>query len=173
MATSILNILIEAQRDWLIQKLITEVSDTTKAGLVQSGIFHDDVSDTVINIFVHPGNDKWRHEMNTGGPGYQVPTFEMGGGDCIASYRRRFRIELKMMLDQDVRDDARTIAQVVLSRAENALMHMPIPAGTDSFCESVVSPCQVISSYMFETGDIGQYYWRGEILTEWLTERNC
>lgn len=169
MAISIINTLMEHTVDYLADKLITEVPDSTQAGLVRSGLLQADPTDTQINLLIHPGNKDWKHELYVTQHGIISPYAEIGGG---YTWMRRFEIELSLYFDgENDRDVARTKANVVLSRTEQALIYMPMPNGADDFNE-VPSQIQVRDSYIEESGGEGTFIWRGCIRIEFLTDKN-
>lgn len=170
MATSTYNLTMEALRDRLSEILIDGVPDTeiTQAGLIQVGKLQDDPTDTIINLLVQVGRqDSDPHILNTNndGPDGSAPTYQIGG--ITAWYRNRFEIEFRLFFDGDYdRDESRTKAHIVLSRAKWALMTIDLRAiPRDSFGERP----HMISIYemkITEGGGEGTFIWRGDLKLE-------
>lgn len=180
MEKSVISLLIDAQKLQLIDHLLTNVSDDSKVGSVVEGAMRESPVDTRINLYVRPGDDKWRHVINAEGKGMKMPTYEIGGGSGVGGvfWRRRFIIEVKIYLDgEGDRVVAQQIAHTVLSRAEHTITLMSkandpahyLPP-KDDFGEQATWS-QVVTSYLEEGGDSGFPIWRGEIYTEFFTEK--
>ncbi len=171
--TSILNSLIDATSDRLKAKLQTEPTDDARAGLVRPGKLQDDPTSKKINLLVHPGGELWPDVLNTedNGPGMFAPTYTIGSPYGSAYWRRRLRVELSMFFENEAsRANSRMKANVVLSRAQHALMTMnmaDIPR--DDFGEKA-HMVQVAKMFLYEGGGDGDFNWRGEMWIEYLTE---
>lgn len=171
MATSIVNTLMDAQKDQLTTELITNVTDTTKAGRVQTGLLREDPLDSRISLMVQQGNEDWKHVLNVKAPEslYDQPVYEIGGSGRISWWRRRFITDIKIFLEgYSDEEEARIIANIVLSRAEWALRTMTMPSGPDTFGESAHT-LNVFDSYITQSGGEDTHIYRGEIRTEVVT----
>lgn len=175
MESSCISLLIKAQKEQLLDALVTDVSDDSKAGSVVEGAMRQSPSEARISLYVRPGTDQWRHVINADGKGFKAPVMEIGGNSGIGGvfWRRRFIIEVKVYLDgEQDRVKGQEIAHTVLSRAEHTLTMMSnggLPP-KDDFGEQA-SWAQVVTSYLEESGDSGFPIWRGEIFTEFITEK--
>lgn len=173
---SVFNFLAEDTAARLTQVLLTDVIDDSKAGIVQAGIARGFPNDTKITLTVETGDEKWRHtsNMSSQNVGMQAPFGEIGGG---IYERLRFIVNLDIIFDASVdQDQARTIANVVLSRSRHALSNKAdtglwwFRTTADDF-EEQASRVFVYDSYMAEGGSEGKWRWRGAIFIEFLTER--
>lgn len=172
MTVSISDTLSTALADRLEAKLLTDVSDETKADLVRQGRLQDDPTLTPITILVHPGDDTWPTDIydQRAYSGIVLPSaYEMDG--TANHYLRAFVIELSVFLEGvSNRQSARATALTVLSRAEHAIFTMSVPSTRDDFGE-LASMVQIAESYMREGGGEDVSIWRGAILVEFLTEQ--
>lgn len=166
--TSLLNTLMDTAVEHLTDRLLTDVSDDTKAGLVRAGKLQEDPTVRRIILLMRPGGQAYPHVLSTLNNGLQTPAYLIGGG---AYWRRRFILEVECYFAGEVfRDVARTNAQVVLSRAHAALTSLPLPSSVDSFGEHAIQ-LQVEKAFMQEGGGPGNFIHKGEIWFEVLTER--
>lgn len=166
--TSFLNALTDLTAEWLIENMMTDVTDAhTRAGLVKRGRLLDDPSETVINLMVRPGGKDNPHVLNSEHRVIDSPIFESGG---TIYKRRRFYIQLDLFFDDEPDEsEAQRKANVVLSRTERTLAHLPIhDLGMDSFGET---PIEVVylKSHMYQSGGEGTYLFDGYVLFEVLT----
>lgn len=171
--TFVVNILMDATIELLLQKLRIEVDDDAKAGLVRSGRLQDDPTTQKVNVLIYPSDEEWPDVLDTkseeNGMFSPGPYF-MGGGTF---WRRRFKVEFQIFFINDgARDDARLKAQLVLGRAHNALVNFNVAAATerDSFGEKAYG-IQVVKSYLLGGGGDGDWNHRGYLWLEYLTER--
>lgn len=177
MQTGIVNVLLNATADILREKLLTEVTDESKAGLVRTGKLQDDPTSKQVNILIHPGGEDWPDKLNTDGAaaGKHVDNAYLIGGQYGGMFwRRRVRIEIQMFFTNEAnRDSARTKAMVVLSRAHHTFNTWDVGRLTpaDDFGEKAYD-LQVARMWLREGGGEGDFNWRGEILIEFLTEIN-
>lgn len=174
--TSIVNIVMDATVERLVQRLRVQVDDGAKAGLIRAGRLQDDPTNKKINVLIHPGGSDYPDEINTNtspSAGMFVPgTYTIGGGYGSVFWRRYIQIEFQVFFsNESSRNTARTKAQVVMSRTHNALLTWDIGRETvkDSFGEKAYDK-QVIKAYMDEGGGDGDWNWRGFIVLEYLTE---
>lgn len=177
MATSVINTLMDDIHDRLETEMLTLISDETQAGLIHVGVLREDPTETSINVLVKQGDRDWRHTLNMSSEnvGMQAPLGEIGGG---IYWRRRFIAEFRIFFEQQgyEQDEARRIANICLSRAENALQTKDLDGNwwfdtlPDSFEESP-SRIQVYDSYLTEGGGDDVWIWKGEIRVEVLTEK--
>lgn len=170
MDTSIINLLIERTVSHLTQKLVTEINDDTKVGVLRGGNLQDNPLKGGQNILCHPSDQEWPDILNAQeSNGMYAPIHEIGGGSWI---RRRFKAEFQLFYrNERERDVARQSANIVKSRAEKALETMPLDIGKDSFGEAA-HYIQVWDSWIDEGGGPGTFIWRGFLRFEVLTSRN-
>jgi len=173
---SVLNFLMEDTAQRLKDVLLTNVSDDSKASAVQAGMLRGLPNDAPITITVKTGDEKWRHTSNMSSQdvGMKAPFAEIGGG---IYWRRRFIVTFDIIFNASyTQDAARSVANVVQSRAEWALQNQNddgtwwFTTDMDEFSE-VASRVFVYNSYMTEGGSEGKWRWRGETFVEFLTER--
>lgn len=166
--TSLVNVLIEAVYNHLIQELITDVTEeATEVGLVKIGKLQDDPTILMKNILVRESEDG---DTIFKDGDYQVQgwTYEIGGG---SHWWRKFRVKFELHYPPETTlDQARQYSNVIRSRAEYALDTMPIPGVTDSFGES---PFMILvsESKMRQAGGDGSWIYRGELLIQFATEK--
>lgn len=173
---SVLNFLMEDTAQRLRNILLTNVSDDSKASAVQAGMLRGLPNDVPLTITVKTGDERWRHtaNMSSQNVGMEGPFGEVGGG---IFWRRRFIVTFDLVFNAGfTQDQARTIANVVQSRAEWALQNQ-LNDGTwwfttdmDEFTEQA-SRVFVYNGYMTEGGSDGKWRWRGETFVEFMTER--
>lgn len=172
MTTALLNTLIDNQVAWLNQKLVTEVSDETKAGLVRGGNLQENPLLPEISILVKPGDDKWPHILAARKHlGIRTGSYEIGDDESyVGSFEwLRFYVELEMFFISTDRDESRISANIVLSRAKWAINVMQMPNEKDDFGSHALHG-QVAEAYIVEGGGTGTFIWRGYMKTEFLTE---
>lgn len=174
MTTSIHSLIMEAVRDEFQAQLIDAIADETKAGLVKVGHLQDDPTEAEVNFMIHPGDENWRHALNTnvGGPDAHTPfAYTIGGPYGSASWRRRYTVEMDFYFDGELdRNVARKKALVILQRAHTTLMKMAVSViPRDSFGERAHF-IQVYDSYLVESGGEGTFIWSGELRFEVITE---
>jgi len=170
---SIHNIVMDGVLAHLIQKLQIEVTGDSIAGLVKTGKLQDDPTATRINILIAPGDATWRHVLDTGinrSDGRAGFVYEIGGDYPTQAWRRRYIVEMSFYFDGElIRDTARRTAQIVYSRAQDALSKLKaINFAADTFGEKVWS-FQVSDTWIRESGGEGEFIWKGEIRFEALT----
>jgi len=175
MQTGIVNILLEATAERLLQKLLTDVTDESKAGLVRTGKLQDDPTSRKVNILIHPGGEDWPDKLSVDGSGvgkHVENAYTIGGAYGGIFWRRRALIEIQMFYtNESDRDTSRMRSHVVLSRAHHALNTWDVGRETpkDDFGEKAYD-LQVVQSWLREGGGEGAFNWRGEIRIEFLTE---
>ena len=173
--TSILNLIIDAAIDKLVEDLSTNISDETKAGLIRDGRLQDDPTQYGITVLAYPNDpydETWIHTVAKGKEhnllGLDVPPYEIGGGEM---WWRRFTAQLVMFFEPDVnRHEARMRAMVVLSRAEWSLSNLSIGDLGDTFGERG-HKVFVVRSYTRHSGGTGTYIWKGMVNFVALTSK--
>lgn len=166
---SIMNMVMDQTRDWLSQKLITEVGDESRAGLVKVGKLQDDPTVAITNIMIHTATKERPHQLNANMPntGVYAPNYTTPEG---VFRRRMFSCELQFYFDGEFdRDEARRKANAILSRLEYALGDMPL-GFHDDFGE-VAFMLQTQTSYIEEGGGDGTYIWKGCVDFDVYTDR--
>lgn len=165
---SIVNVLMDDSVDHLALKMIIEVQDETKVGLVRSGRLQSDPTVYKLNITLHPGGtDNPDCSLPKGYAGIDA-AFYMPNG---AYWLRKFYAEFEMFfVGETERDEARTKANVVMSRARAAMMGFPLPNYRDAFNEGAILRCFVTKIELSEGGGPGNFIWRGKLHFEFLTD---
>lgn len=172
-----INTVIDLVNDRLTKELRTWISenDEARAGLVRPGLLQDDPTRYTISVLTHPNdpdNDKeWRHSVAEGKYlGVELPAYEVGGGQF---WIRRFTTKLELYFRPNVdRTKARTIAGLVLARAEHAIWNVNFWDVTpDSLGELPQPPCVPASSVQTEGGGEGEYIWHCTIWWYVLTAK--
>jgi hypothetical protein len=176
--TSILSILMSETVEYLIQVMTTEVvdndpTDETKAGIIRTGRLQDDPLKPKVTVLIKMGDDDWAHQlnMNNYGPGMHGPTYEVGSFAGNPHWRRRFIADIDVYYKSKDRWDIQDKSNVILSRAENALLSMPIPQTADSFGEKAYQ-INVEKSTSRESGGPGTFIHHSAIYFEFLTQKN-
>lgn len=173
---SLINKLIDGVSELLELKLKTEITDDAKAGVVRPGKLQDDPTLRKINILIHTGGEDWPDKLNQNfGPTagiFSNFSRSLGGEYGSAMWRRYIVVEFEIFFpNSNSRTDARMKANLVMSRARNAI-HKWIPGraiAPDSFGESVQA-VQPVQHWLREGGGTGDFNWRGEMVVEFLTE---
>jgi hypothetical protein len=171
------HILVLALADWLEQKLITEVSGDTQAKLVKPYRFQSNPLVENIYVWVSSGdiqnpNDPDARINSTGMEdlGLKVPSGEVGGGHL---WWRRGKAEIGCYFIKTNYDEvqAADIAHTVYGRTMHWLERAPVAGLVDDFGE-LAYQVFVYASTLFEGGGPPtQYYWRGNVSWQCLTER--
>lgn len=164
---SIVNVLLDNAVDWLSQRLILQVDDTTKAGLIRTGKLQSDPTIYKINITLHPGGPDAPDILMPKDHAGTNSSFYMPNG---VFWLRRFFADFEMFfVGETDRDTARSKANVVMSRARAAILGMKMPDTRDSFKEGAV---RVVATKMElqEGGGPGNFIWRGKIHFEFITD---
>lgn len=171
--TSILNELMDAVLDHLEDRLIDDVTDHTPVGLVRIGRLQSDPTIAELNIMIRNGGEDWRHKRpNDEHHALEHMHHPYGelGGRAAQFWLRRFEIELSLFFVGETDQAAATrSANLILSRAQHALLGMPIPDITDDFGERPLL-VDVEDAYLEESGGPGNYIHRGYLRIEFLTE---
>lgn len=171
------HLLVLTIADWLEQKLINEVSGDTQAKIVKPYRFQE--NPLIQNIYV------WVSASNPENPddpdarigtskmedlGLKIPSGEVGGGHL---WWRRGKAEVGCYFIKDRYEQvvAADYAQQVFGRTMHFLERTPIGGLVDEFNERALN-IYVYSATFFEGGGPpNQYYWRGYINWQALTER--
>lgn len=148
--------------DHLLQTCVTDVdNESDKAGAVLRGRLLDEYNVFRITLEIRPGDETWKHEVDTGAsslPGFTG--YMMGGGTY---WRRRFRIDVNIYLEGTPDyADSMEIAYAVLSRVGKALRDLVLPRGADEFGESALE-LFVDKEYLEDSGGEDMRIWRGSI----------
>lgn len=161
-------------------KLILEdqiaAADETRAGLVRIGLLQASPLTAGINIltqFNDPDDPQgWRHGILPG-PGHKLdldmPAYEIGGGQM---WFRRYTTVLELFFKNGAtRVRSEELAQIILSRAELAIMEAPLPTeNPDSFGEIALKTF-IHSDTNIEGGGTGQFIFHGKIWWQCLTQK--
>lgn len=174
--TSVVNLVLDATVELLVQKLRVSQDDDAKAGLVRAGRLQDDPTNKKINVLLRPGGQEYPDELNTdtsNSAGKYVPNAYWIGGPHGGMYWKRYiKIEFSIFFSNEAsRDTARTKAQIVMGRTHNALLTWDIGRALprDSFGEHAYD-LQVMKSFLDEGGGDGDWNWRGFLVMQYLTE---
>ena len=156
---SIINVCKDAIVDRLETRLkvMIDHDDPTWAGLVRGGFLQDDTAVEVTSVTVHEGKHK-AHFFND--YRYNVAPYEAGGINTV--WHMNFRVEFEFyFVGESVRDNARSYANVVLSRAIHAIQTMDVPPPRDSFGAKVIDRPIPFDAEAEEGGGTGDFIWTG------------
>ena len=170
------HLLITAISDWMTTKMITQVSGVTKAKVVKPYRFQENPIDENIYLWVATGAPQEPYDVDcrvsyseAEDLGMSIPQGEVGGGHL---WWRKGTANLgcywvRQRYDQET---AAEYSHRILARAIYWLERAPVSGIVDEFGE--------IALYMFvygnnfaEGGGNDQFYWRGDIYWQILTER--
>jgi hypothetical protein len=163
--------------------------DPTRATVVKIGRFQE--SPLVNNVYVSiSGGDQQDPYLNDGvldvrsttpgwQPGFQMPTYEVGGdpnfnGMSNRMWWRRGKIELGCFYVQQQFEEelAAQYAYETLGRLIKAVETCPVSGVKDTFNECAVAIFCFASSFFESGGPPKQYIWRGAVKWQVLTERS-
>ncbi len=169
--TALTNILIDAIIQRLVDRMASSVNDDSRANTIKFGRLQDDPTIPVVSLLVMQGDEAWPDVLKNylkrddiGGP-----TYEIGGPYGTITYRIRGVVEIQAFFSgEPTRDTAREKAMMVKHRLKHALLTMPIPDVTDSFGERPTH-IQVPAIYLYNSGDDGDFQWRGKCFWEFET----
>jgi len=165
----------------LTETLITNIpeSDSSRAGLVQSGALQDDPQRYRISVMVHPNDrdnpGKWRDELLSS-PRKEfrerlLPKFfaEVGG---TIGWIRRFTIEIQCFYTKtgEEKEEARNDTYKVLSRIMATIQDRPLRI-SDEMGETVIMGLVRWSWVREGGGPPRSYIWRGKVGVEYYTFR--
>lgn len=164
--------LMEQMVNQLEDKLMSEVHDATKIGLVRTGKLQDNPLIAEFNVLVRQGDDSWRHKRAPKDHHSVHKVGVFGMGPTVSEFwLRRFLVEAKFFfVGETDRETAIEEANMILSRLEDALLTVEMPQETDSFGETALQ-IDLEDSYLSEGGGPGTFIHRGVVRVEFLTER--
>jgi hypothetical protein len=175
--SQIKHLLVLSLADWLSTKLINEVSDESQAKIVKPYRFQLNPLEENIYVWVSTGdvqkpNDPDARIGSSGMEdlGLKIPSGEIGGGHL---WWRRGKAELGCYFIKEKYDEetAADIAHTVYGRTAYWLERAPVSGLVDEFGERAYYMF-VYAGTLFEGGGpTNQYYWRGNISWQCLTER--
>jgi hypothetical protein len=164
---SIVNTLLDNCVEWLSEKLILQVEDETKAGLVRTGRLQSDPTIYKINITLHPGGSDHKDcVLPPNYAGMNTPYYMNNGVFWLRKFYAYFEM---FFVGETERNEARMKANVVMSRARHAILTIPMPASRDSFKEGAVKVV-VTEIELQEGGGPGNFIWRGQLNFEFVTD---
>lgn len=175
--SQIRHILVMNIAEWLKLKLITEVSGETQAKLVKPYRFQANPLVENIYVWVSAGdvqnpNDPDARIGSTGmeNLGIDVPSGEVGGGHL---WWRRGKAEVGCYFIKSNynEEQAAEIATIVLGRTMHWLERAPVAGLVDEFGELAYQIFVYANTFIEGGGPPNQYYWRGSISWQALTER--
>ncbi len=176
---SIVSMIAEMTTQFLLLELQSLVSrgDPTLAGLVRTGLLQQSpLSSGGINILTQyndPDDENaWRHSIIAAEESHKIglmlPAYEIGGGQM---WFRRYTTKLTLFFKTgDTRESAQEEAQIIMSRAENAILTSPLPTGGDSYGEYALQN-YLYASKNIEGGGPGQFIFYGCIWWQTLCEK--
>jgi len=175
--TDIVTLLMDATEVRLRTKLIDEVSDDAKAGLVRAGKLQDDPTTKKINVLIHPGGEEYPDHINSHqSPGYGhyiESTYTIGDGGT-KFYLRYIKIEFQLFYSNSPnRSDSRKKSQLVIDRAKRIMDTWDVgrEVPKDDLGEHAYN-VQTLSQWLFEGGGDGDFNWRGWMIVEFSTEQD-
>jgi len=163
--------------DWLEQKLITQVSGPTKAKVVKPYRFQQNPVNESIYSWVATGDPKSPYDVDARVGvremeelSMKLPVGEVGGGHL---WWRRGTAEIGcyFIRQRYNQETAANYAHIVLGRTLYWLERAPISGMVDEFNERALKVF-VYGNNFVEGGGNDQFYWRGEIYWQALTERD-
>ena len=170
------DLVVNAISDYLIIKMINEVSDDTKASIVKPYRFQYNPLEENVYCWISTGDPKEPFDMDSRvsfgeaeNLGMRLPAGEVGGGHLwwrrgtgeVGCYWVRKRYE------QDV---AAFKSHQVLGRAMHWIERTPVSSIVDEFGERAIA-VYLYANNFYEGGGNDQFYWRGSIHWQILTER--
>lgn len=175
----IVDLLVNRFVEKLTEECKTKISssDQTRANTIQSWRFQDNPVESPITLAVIGGNPGSLEYMDAR-LGYsdienldlRIPSGEIGGGHL---WWRRGRVQiscnfLKLRLEKS---QAATVAYRVLGRVTHWLERTTVSDLTDEFNEHAIMVHVPASTFYEGGGPEKQYFWRGEVLWQVLTQR--
>jgi hypothetical protein len=170
------DLVVNAIADHMTTKMITEVSGVTKAKVVKPYRFQENPLEDNVYLWIATGDPQEAFDKDTRVShseaedlGMNLPPSEVGGGHL---WWRRGTANLGCYWVRD-RLDQETAAQLshqILGRAIHWLERSPISGIVDEFGERALYMFVYGNSFA-EGGGNDQFYWRGDIFWQILTER--
>jgi hypothetical protein len=170
------DLLVNLIADHMETKLITEVSGVTKAKIVKPYRFQENPLEENIYCWIATGDplEPFDKDVMLGNSeaedlGLKIPHGEVGGGHL---WWRRGTAALgcywvRARYSQEV---AANYSHIILGRALHWLERSPVSGTVDQFGERALY-MWVYGNTFVEGGGNDQYYWRGDIYWQVLTER--
>lgn len=175
----IIDMLCNRIADTLEAKCITAVasSDTSRASVVKAWRFQDNPLDNPVSIWVVGGNpgtlelmDGWVGTNNIEDLGLRVPAGEIGGGH-LWWRRGRVKVNCNYVNAKLTEEQAALSAHRVLGRATHWTERTVVSDLEDEFGERAILIYVFASTFFEGGGPENQYFWRGDILWQVLTQR--
>jgi len=175
-AGMIKHLIVVAVADWMETKLITEVTGITKAEVVKPYKFQENPLNENIYCWISAGDPNQPFEKDgrisiedNEMLGMKLPIGEIGGGHL---WWRRGTAEIgvyfvRQRLSQEVTAEH---AHTFLGRTIHWLERAPISGIVDEFGERA-HKMFVYANTFYEGGGNDQFYWRGNVFWQALTER--
>lgn len=175
-AGMIKDILVNFIADWMSTKLITEVSGVTKASIVKPYRFQENPLKENVYCWIATGDPQQPFDTDSRVSygeaedlGMRLPSGEIGGGHLwwrrgtahIGCYWVRKRFEQEVAAQH---------SHLILGRALHALERCPVSGQVDQFGERALHMF-VYGNNFAEGGGNDQFFWRGDIYWQVLTER--
>lgn len=170
------DLVINELSDWLTTKLITEGSGDTKAKVVKPYRFQENPLEENVYVWIAGGNPQEPFDKDTRvrhseaeDLGLYLPPGEIGGGHLwwrrgtaeVGCYWVRKRYE---------QSHAAFLSHQILGKAMYWLERAPVSGIVDEFGEKSIM-LTLYGNTFFEGGGNDQFYWRGDIHWQVLTER--
>lgn len=165
--------------EWLTTKVADEITDETAVKLVKPYKFQDNPLTDRTHIYLwitgnDPKNpddrDAWVGMQGMEDLGLRVPAGEIGGGHL---WWRKGKAELGcyFIRERYTQEEAADTAQMVLGRVLYWLERAYVSDLVDEFGEQALKIFVMANSFFEGGGPTNQFFWRGEIWWQCLTER--
>jgi hypothetical protein len=170
------DILVKYIADWMETKLITNVSGVTKAKVVKPYRFQENPLQQNIYCWIATGDPQEPFDKDSrvdsdeaDDIGMKLYGAEIGGGH-LWWRRGTAHIGCYWIRDRFDQDTAAFYSHQILGRAMHWLERCPVSGQVDEFGETALY-IFVYGNTFKEGGGNDQFYWRGDIYWQVLTER--
>lgn len=170
------DILVKHIADYMEAKLITSVSGITKAKVVKPYRFQENPLEENVYCWIATGDPNEAYDKDTRvgageaeGLGMTLPPAEIGGGH-LWWRRGTARIGCYWVRDRLSQEDAAFYSHQILGRTLHWLERCPVSGLVDEFGEHALY-IFVYGNTFVEGGGNDQFYWRGDVYWQVLTER--
>ena len=170
------DLVIVALSEWMTTKMITDVSGVTKAKVVKPYRFQDNPLEDNVYLWLAGGDPTEAFDKDTRVShseaedlGMDLPPGEIGGGH-LWWRRGTGQVGCYWVRDRYEQELAAFYSHQILGRAIHWLERTPVSGIVDEFGEQALK-IFVYGNTFSEGGGNNQFYWRGDIYWQVLTER--